>query len=48
MKNFNYLNPMCYENKFLPTNIVGSYHSGNGKRPNTRQPNYSDQKNIDQ
>lgn len=32
------LNLISHENKILPNRHVGSYHSGNGKKPNTRQP----------
>lgn len=31
---------ISYENKNLHNSLIGIYHSGNGKRPNTRQPNY--------
>lgn len=29
---------ISYENKFTNHSLVGIYHSGNGKKPNTRQP----------
>ena len=46
MKKLINLKPMCYENKLLPSNSVGSYHSGNGKRPNSRQPNFQIRKTL--
>ena len=39
IKHINLLKHLSHENFNLPNNIVGTYHSGNGKRPNTRQPN---------
>lgn len=39
MKTLIILKLIRYENTNLPNSIIGSYHSGNGKRPNTRQPN---------
>lgn len=39
-KSLTCLKLISYENKNLRNSLVGIYHSGNGKRPNTRQPNY--------